>query len=123
MAAKYDIKINQGSTFKILLTINDSENNPIDLTGFSFCGQIRKTVSDPIIQASFDFIIQDQITDKGKVFAIISNTSTMNIAVNESRSAERVTTIMTYDIESTFNGETTRWIEGLAEISPEASKC
>jgi hypothetical protein len=123
MAANHNIRINQGSTFKIVLTIKDSDDNPIDLTGFEFCGQIRKTVSDPVIQASFSFIIQDQVTDTGKVFAILSDEQTMAINVRTSRSSSRVITTMTYDIESKYNGETTRWIEGLADISPEASRC
>lgn len=123
MAAKYDIKINQGSTFKIALTIKDSDNNPIDITGYDFCGQIRKSVSDEVVQASFSFSIQNQSTNTGEVVCTISDTDTAAIEVNKSRGAERVLTEMTYDIESTINNETTRWVEGIATISPEASKC
>lgn len=118
----YTIKIKQGEDFKIRLLIRDESLNPIDLTGHVFSGQIRKTASGDDIQASFTFNLLDQIVDTGKVEVLLSSASSSAIDVLPSPRAERTITFMAYDIESVFNGVTKRWLQGVAEISPEVTR-
>jgi hypothetical protein len=123
MSNRYDIKIDQGSTFSIGLTIRDSAGVPINLTGHSFRGQIRKTVSASKIEAEFSFDVQDQTANPGRVTCYLSADDTEAIKVDQSPSAQRIITKMAYDIESeTLDGTVVRWLEGIAEISPEATK-
>ena len=120
---KYNITILQGATFSLGITIKDSTGMAIDLTGHVFRGQVRRTVSSSEIETSFSFVIQNQITNKGKVTCLISATDTAAITVTPSTGADRKITKMCYDIESEdTSGTVTRWLEGVAEISPEATR-
>lgn len=122
MAQSYDISVKQGSTFSMMLTIKDPTEVPIDLTGYIFRGQIRKTYSDPVVQAVFEFEIQDQITDQGKVLCTLTAQQSAGISVDETESYTRKITKMIYDIESEIGDEVTRWLEGTANISPEVTR-
>ena len=123
MNMSYDIKVQQGATFSLKIRIKDSNESPVDLTGLVFRGQIRKTVSDTEIQASFSFEILDQVTNTGEVIATISAGDTMDIYVIPSARAERKITKMAYDIESQdLDGVVVRWLQGVAIISPEATR-
>jgi hypothetical protein len=119
----YNITVYQGATFKIRLNIKNSQGIPLDLTGHIFAGQIRRTVSSSSVEAAFSFTLLDQITNPGEVDCIISDTDTAAIVVDASTSAERKITKMCYDIESeNSSGETVRWMQGLADVVPEATK-
>lgn len=121
-AGTYTMTIEQGSSFSMQLTINDSLDAPIDLTGHVFRGQIRKTISDTVIQASFTFTLLDQITDTGKVSVTLTDAETAAIAVPAQRTVLRTTVAMSYDIESEIAGVVYRWLEGTANISPEVTR-
>jgi hypothetical protein len=45
MSAKQDFNIDQGSDFEFIMTLKDESETPIDLTGHTFTGQIRRTYS------------------------------------------------------------------------------
>lgn len=52
-AGKYDINIDQGATWSITLTIKQANRLPLDLTGYTGEGMIKKTIDDPSPIASF----------------------------------------------------------------------
>jgi hypothetical protein len=123
MSGKYDMSISQGSDFTLGVTIKDSAGVPIDLTGHTFSGQIRKTASDSTIQASFSFTLLDQVTDTGRVDIELPAAVSSALLLDKSKSASRKITTMTYDVESEDgSGKIVRWLEGLAKISPEVTK-
>lgn len=123
MAGKYDMSISQGADFTLRMTLKDSTGTPIDVTDHTFRGQIRKTASDAVIQASFDFTILDQITNTGEVDVKLPSSESSAIILDKSKNANRSITTMTYDIESEdLSGNVVRWLEGLAKISPEVTK-
>lgn len=124
MAATYNLDILQGANFSLILTITDSLSVPIDLTGYVFRGQIRKTISDPEIQASFVFVLLDQtnILTRGKVSVSLSSETTTSINLGNQNSTRRTIVQMPYDIESDLAGNVTRWLEGVANISPEVTR-
>jgi|GEM_PF-4397913 len=66
-AASLDLQIEQGASFERVLTVRDSLNAPIILTGRVFRGQVRRTYSSEEILASFTCTILNQITDPGKM--------------------------------------------------------
>ncbi len=119
----YDIDVKQGSTYQLLLTIKDDSAVAIDLTGYTFRGQIRTSTSDPTVQAAFSFNILTQSgATLGQVEATLSATDTAAISLPENDRPTRKITKMIYDIESEIGGEVTRWLEGAANISPEVTK-
>jgi hypothetical protein len=124
MAANHNFEISQGSNFSVLLTIKDSLGDAIDLTGHVFTGQIRKTVSDTQIQASFSFELLDQsvLLTKGKVRVYLLASDSSGIDLGNQNSIRKTIVEMPYDIQSSLSGNVTRWIEGLVRISPEITR-
>lgn len=122
-AGDYTMKICQGSDYRLLLTITDDNQDPIDLTGHVFSGQMRKGVSLPDIIASFSFNILDQnvAENLGKVEVLLSNTVSSAIELDEDNSTKRKSTKFIYDIESAAT-ETKRWLQGTVEMSPEVTR-
>lgn len=114
--------IKQGEDLYLILEILDASNNPIDLTGHIFRGDIRKTASDTSVVASFSFTILDQTTDTGKVQVHLHHSLSSAIQLNSSFQAQRTMTLMAYDIESEYVGRVTRWLEGTAIFSPEVTR-
>jgi hypothetical protein len=122
MKYTYEMLVKQGEDLYLVLEIQDENSTPIDLTGHTFRGQIRKTASDPTIVASFSFNILNQTTDTGKVEVTLSSAVSSSIQLNSSLQAQRTLTFMAYDIESEYAGRVTRWLEGRAIISPEVTR-
>lgn len=121
--ARYDMTICQGSDYTLKLTLKNSLGIGRDLTGYTFTGQIRKTASDPVVQASFSFVIADQVTNTGELEVKLAASDSSAILLDNSKSATRKTTTMTYDIESEDGaGVKKRELEGLVKISPEVTK-
>ena len=122
MSGKYNMSVSQGSDFTLSMTIKDSLGALVDLTAHVFTGQIRKTVSDATVQATFGFTILNQITDKGRVDVYLNAAASTAIILEKSSNADRKITTMTYDVESVEAGNVTRWLEGLVKISPEVTR-
>jgi hypothetical protein len=124
MAAVHDISIDQGASFSMYLTIKDESNEKIDLSSHVFRGKIKKDLSDITTQANFSFTIlnQENESTKGMVEVILTPEVTAQIQTN-ARGTSRNVIKMIYDIESVSpSGFVTRWIQGLALISPEVTK-
>jgi len=66
MSNKLNIELKQGEDFYRLITIKDNLSAEIDLTGYSFTGQIRASSKSELF-LSFTFTIKDQGTSKGQV--------------------------------------------------------
>lgn len=123
MSGKYNMSISQGADYTLGVTIKDKDGNPIDLTGHTFSGQIRKTVSDAVVQASFSFTIKDQVANTGEVDVELSAATSSGISLDKSTKVNRTITKMTYDIESVDgSGNTVRWLEGTVLFSPEVTR-
>ena len=125
MAAKYNLKINQGSNLKLTIRIKDSDGVAIDLTGHTFRGQIRKKIKDTDILQAFSFNVLDQndVDTVGQVEILLTSTETTALPVSIKASTEdRNLTYYVYDIESVKASFVTRWLEGFAVISPEVTR-
>jgi hypothetical protein len=123
-AGIHDIYIEQGADFYMLVTLQDSEGARFDLTGHTFTGKIRRTASATSVDANFTFTILNQGVEatKGQVEVEIDAVTTAAIVLDDSPDAQRTKTEFSYDIESILAGVVTRWLEGVAEISPEVTK-
>ncbi len=123
-AAEQDILIEQGASFSMFMTVRDESFQPIDITEYTFRGKIKKDFSDSAAQAEFTFVKLDQTQEasKGKVEIKLTPTQTSEIQTN-SKGLSRTIVKMVYDIESqTPAGFVTRWLQGIAKISPEVTK-
>jgi hypothetical protein len=124
MAADYDISIDQGASFSMFLTLKDQAGEKIDIAGYTFRGKIKKDFNESSSQAIFSFNILNQSNEstKGMVEVILSSQDTALIQTNAKGTSRNIVK-MVYDIESQSpSGFVTRWIQGLALISPEVTK-
>lgn len=77
MAAKRDISIYQGDTYVHNVAIQDSSNNPIDISGRVYTGQIRTSPGVSSIVASFTVTVPDPTS--GEVQFSLSSSTTSGI--------------------------------------------
>lgn len=116
MVAKQNLRVYQGSDFRRVMEFKTEDDNLIDLTGFSFKGQVKASYSDSTPVMSFTFEIRNQETDKGMVDMrlLASDSALINIP--------KMTKYL-YDIEMTDqNGVIRRVVEGTLELMPEVTK-
>jgi len=122
-AANLNILIEQGSTYSRLLTFKDSNGSAINLTGYSFSGQVRSRYDSNSVIASFTFTLANQTTNTGEVTVSIPSSTTALIPVDASSSVAHTTTAYTYDMELTdTTGAVSRFLQGVANVSPEVTR-
>tara|TARA_R100001086_G_scaffold192605_1_gene109860 strand:- start:758 stop:1093 length:336 start_codon:yes stop_codon:yes gene_type:complete len=111
MSGKLDITVEQGATFTRTITIKDSSNAAINITGSSFAGQIRKRHQSSTKQADFDFTITN--ASGGIVIATITAANTGSMEPGD----------FVYDIEWTqSDSSVTRLLEGTATVTPQVTR-
>lgn len=106
----YSIVINQGSTFDLEFTLLDDDGNPVDLTGTSVRGQIRKTYSSTTPVATFTLV--GTLSSDGRVLLRLSATETANISSGK----------YVYDVEWVNGSTVSRILEGKVIVRPEVTK-
>ena len=111
MAGSLDLTIEQGATFERNITIKDSSNVAINLSGSSFAGQVRKRHQSATKEADFDFTITN--ASGGIVQATITAANTGNMTPGD----------FVYDIEWTQSASSvTRLLEGTATVTPQVTR-
>ncbi len=120
-AGVYNTALDQGATFQRTFEINDADGEPIDLTGFTFEGQIRKKPLDsgtPI--ATFTCA---QGAEVNELDISLTDTETSAIPVTADAKNPAATTKYYYDVEMTdLGGVVTRLVQGTIDVSPEVTK-
>jgi hypothetical protein len=120
-AASLDIFIEQGATFFRRLTIKDENDQPVDLTGRTFRGKIKRSIGGAEL-ASFTFDILNQTTDPGKITMALTPTQTAALPVKRGTDAIRTTAEYIYDVEMVYGtGDVDRILQGKATVSGEAT--
>lgn len=122
--ATLDISVKQGATYTLIMTVQDSVPASINLTGYTFRGQIRTSTSDITIQAPFSFVLGVQSgATLGTVTGTISAADTALIVLPANERYTRKITKMIYDIEMIEpGGNVVRILEGTVSVSPEVTK-
>ncbi len=111
MSGKLDITVEQGATFERNITIKDSSNVAVNISGSTFQGQIRKRHQSATKEADFDFTISN--ASGGVFIATITATNTGNMEPGD----------FVYDIEWTQSDATvTRLLEGTATVTPQVTR-
>ncbi len=120
----FNFVVNQGEDVEIQIYIKDKNKQKIDITDYLYRGQIREKVDATTVIASFTCVIADQRTDKGLVYARLSNQTTSGMKLAKaSTTNRRPLTDFIYDIEQVDpSGVITRTLEGVITVSPEVTK-
>ena len=107
MAIYANLTVDQGSTFTATIDVVDSEGSALDLTGYTYFGQIRKNYKS---STAVDFTIA---AAPGGIELVLSSTQTD--AMKPGR--------YLYDVEIVSpGGEITRVVEGQLEITPSITR-
>jgi hypothetical protein len=110
MAIYANLTVDQGSSFESTIDITDSENNPVNLTGYTFRGQIRKTYAST---TSVSFTIASSTPTGGSINLVLSATQTSGIKAGR----------YLYDVEIISSTNiVTRVIEGQIEVTPRVTR-
>jgi hypothetical protein len=115
-AGKHDIIIEQGATFRRVITWKDSAGVPINLTGWSAKMQVRERVRD-------GDVVLECSTANGRI-TLGGTAGTITIVAQD-----EVTALLpempkaVYDLELiSGGGEVTRLLRGQVEIAPEVTR-
>jgi hypothetical protein len=110
-APTYNINVDQGSDFGATFTLKES-GSPVDLTGYSARGQIRKKKTSSTITATFTCTVPDPLN--GTIIVSLPNSITKDI----------VEGTYFYDIEiyTVGNAYVKRIIEGVVNVKGEVTR-
>lgn len=109
MAQKFNIILDQGSYFEATVELKNSENNPVDLTGYTFFSGVRYNYDRPII---LEFDITTIEPQSGVLYFSLASSETLDTPPNQ----------YIYDIYL-FNGtEYFRILEGNLKITNRVTK-
>lgn len=111
----YDIIVNQGDDYSLQIIISDSNEVPIDITGYQFTCKVRETAESQEIILEAECVIRDA---PNGIFNInFSSNDTSNIDTDGEYYGE--TNSYYYDVQQTnTNGQKERLIQGKFIVSP-----
>jgi hypothetical protein len=122
-AARLDLTIEQGTTFRRKLTIRDTAGTLVNLTGYTFRGQIRARYDSPSALAAFAFTLGNQTTNTGEVTMELTALQTAALPVDPSTQNVKKVTRHVYDIEMVApSGDVARILDGQVVVSPEVTQ-
>jgi hypothetical protein len=111
---KKQLNICQGSTLSLSLTFRDSAGALLNLTGYTFRGQIRSPALSTTISASFTFDTSSAAS--GVIGVSLTDTQTMSLTAGESINSTE--SKYQYDMEYVQpGGSVTRFLEGVCIVN------
>lgn len=123
MSGRYDITIDQGATYRLPITIRNSDGTPYNLYGWVPRGQIRRTHRSPQIIAEFECTVLPEPPENpgasGRMECVLIDEVTAAIPAGETVNDPRSKYVYDIFIErSTPECEAKRILEGYAYINP-----
>jgi len=119
-AGRYDFTIEQGATLTRQVTWQDSVGSPIDLTGYTISGKIKRKTSD--VQALVSFTITVTNAALGQFTFSLTASQTATLPVKHGLDGQKEILECVYDIEAVTGSTVYRILEGVCSISPEVTK-
>jgi hypothetical protein len=111
MSAKYDLVLYQGATFNRTLEVKDNNSAAVDITNYTFAGQIRTSALSGTVAGTFTITITSAAN--GRVTWTMSATNTALLPAQQ----------CVYDLEMTqANGDVVRLLEGYVDIKPNVTR-
>ena len=111
MPQSTSLTVGQGETFKILVSITDQTNTPIDLTLRQFSGSIRETYSSENVSTDFSF---------EKIVPYTSGS--LYVSLPPASSALLTAADYVYDVIMVSGSESRRIIEGKFIVRPSVTR-
>lgn len=111
MAIYSNLTIDQGSTFSVEIDVTDSSGDPLNLTGYTVAGQIRKTYSS---STSINFT--------ASVYSNIGGTVKIELSATTTNAMKAGRYVYDVEITQTSSGDITRIVEGQLEVKPGVTK-
>jgi hypothetical protein len=116
MVARQNLTVYQGADYRRALEFKDNSAVLMNLTGYTFRGQVKASYQDESAVFSFGFTLRDQTTDTGVVDMILTAADTSAVEISKA-------TNYIYDIEMVdTDGYVTRVVEGSLKLYPEVTK-
>jgi len=111
-AGSLNILVEQGATFTRTLTIESTPGVPLNLTGYTFAGKMKRHLTDANAAASFSLTVANAAA------------GTLSWSMSASTTDTLAPQIHRYDIEmtNTGSGVVTRLLEGEAWVSGSATR-
>lgn len=110
MATISNLFIDQGSDFSAIVTLNNQDGTPINLTGFTVKSQFRKSYQS---STAVNFTVSIYNATQGKIRLQLSATASSAVAAGR----------YLYDVEITSgSNERKRALEGVVVLTPEITK-
>lgn len=118
-AGKYNIVVEQGATYDITIAYKDSNNNPIDLTGFGGRMQIRPSIGSTTTYLCLSSSLQPD----GTGLEFLSPTTSGSIRVYISAASSSLLTFdqAVYDLEIASGSYVNRILQGGVKLSKEVT--
>jgi hypothetical protein len=111
MGAKANIVIDQGADFSTTITVTDSAGDPLDLTGYTARGQIRKHYTST---TKVDF---------GTVFLSPRTSGILSLSLTNVQTTAMESGRYVYDVELISSANNiSRLVEGIATVTPEVTR-
>ncbi len=109
MAIYANLTVDQGSDFSSVVTVTDSEDQLVDLTNYTYRGQIRKSYSS---STAVDFVITANTPANGELTITLTSNQTSNLRAGR----------YVYDVEIESGNVVTRVVEGQLEVTPRVTR-
>lgn len=110
MATISNLYIDQGSDFSAIVTLNNQDGTPINLTGFTVKSQFRKSYQSSV---AVDFTVSIYNASQGKIRLQLSASTSSAVAAGR----------YLYDVEITSSAnERKRALEGVVILTPEITR-
>ena len=110
MATKANLVIDQGTDYSTVVNVTDDDDNPINLTGYTGRGQIRKHYTS---SNAVSFSVSVSNAELGQLTLALTATQTSNMAASR----------YVYDVEVVSSANiVSRIIEGIVTITPEVTR-
>ena len=123
-AGKYNIIIEQGATYQIELQYKDSNNTPIDLTGYSGRMQIRPSIGSPTSYLYLSSSLQPDGTGlnfSGSNGITPPVSGNIGIYISAATSSALTFNQAVYDLEIQSGSYVTRLLQGNVQLSKEVT--
>ncbi|MCP3685457.1 MAG: hypothetical protein GY861_22625 [bacterium] len=113
-AAREDLLIEQGATFRKRYVWYDSQDMPIDLTGYTARMHIREKIED-------DLILEELTTENGRI-VLNADIGSVDLQISATDTSAIDWKRGYYDIEIENGSIVTRLVQGRVEVSEEVTR-
>lgn len=111
MAEITEFNIGQGETFKVLATVENADTGGyLDITDYTFTGQVRENYTTSEVAASFTFTTL--FADSGSFYIELTPADTLNLTQRK----------YVYDVKMTSGSISRRILEGYFTVRPASTR-